>query len=173
MITYRTGNLLKLLAAPLPDEGINVLVHGANTLARMKSGIAKQIVETWPEVAKVDEEFYNLNKGISQAILGRFSVHKLDRKGWRGIVNLYQQETTRTSAPELTRHLNYEALYTGLERLEARFNNADLIFGFPKNMGCGLAGGEWSIVESMINHVFEDRNVVIVEWNPNEQYQNP
>ena len=35
------------------------------------------------------------------------------------------------------------------------------IIGFPYKIGCGLAGGDWNIVESIINEVFADYNVEI------------
>ena len=41
----------------------------------------------------------------------------------------------------------------------------DQIIGFPYKIGCGLAGGDWNVVESIINEIFKDYKVEIYKYN--------
>lgn len=157
MIREIKGNLLDF-----PD-GINAIVHGANTLNIMGGGIAKQIATRYPEAKYADEAFYLMSKALSDNMLGYASIAEVEGKG--RIYNLYQQSTVGVNG----RHVNYEALYRGLEfvhkNIEGRGVLSSTVVGFPKFMSCGLAGGEWSIVRPMIDYIFDGSEVVIVEFD--------
>jgi O-acetyl-ADP-ribose deacetylase (regulator of RNase III) len=57
MIPTIKGNLLDF------PNGITVIAHGCNTQGKMKSGLAKSIVELWPKVAEVDQAMHEAHKG--------------------------------------------------------------------------------------------------------------
>lgn len=134
-----TGDLLD---AP---NGINVIVHQANTDGIMGAGIAKAIKDKWPEVYDADKN-YHVPFGSER--LGWFSFANVKCNGERvGIVNLYGQrlkELSRFGIPT-----DYDALLQSMMRLKDSllmgYNlTGDLaIIGFPKGMGCGLGGGDW------------------------------
>lgn len=66
------------------------------------------------------------------------------------------------------RFLNYEAFYKCLEKVrDFMKENYFTSIGFAKNTGCDRAGGNWEIVHTMIDQVFKDFNVLIVEYNQN------
>lgn len=59
---------------------------------------------------------------------------------------------------------DYKALEEALEAFRDLLLNSDNdihTIGLPK-LGCGLAGGDWKIVETMIMRVFEDTSYNIV-----------
>lgn len=155
-MTELDGNLLEC------PGGINVIGHGANTMGKMKSGIAKSIVELWPAVAEADRDMHAKMSKAGLCYLGEVLEIKVSESPELFVVNLYQQATTRTSHPNKIRHVDYEAVYSALVKMEKLFPGEDAHFGFPKNLGCGLAGGEWTIVKSMIDHVYQNRKVTIV-----------
>jgi O-acetyl-ADP-ribose deacetylase (regulator of RNase III) len=147
------GNILDF------PEGINVIIHGCNTLNIMGAGLAKLIREKYPEVYAADTQaFYN-----GKVRLGRFSGCKVDDGKY--IINLYIQSEIGTSK----RMVDYEALYSGLQAMKTVMLMRDgkkFTVGFPR-IGCGLAGGDWHVVKSMIESVFggsENIQVVLVNY---------
>jgi hypothetical protein len=113
----------------------------------MASGIAAQISKLYPEAVIAD----NNTKPGDHLKFGAFS-NAIAANG-KIIYNLYGQYKYGTTI----RNVNYEALYTSLD-----LANKDMIqrniktAALPYNMGCGLAGGNWIIVNAIIEAVFKD-----------------
>jgi len=144
MITYIECDLLK--------ADIEAAAHGANCQCVMGSGIARHIREIFPEVYKIDCKTIKGDKNK----LGNFSVANVTGNQFnpnlKYIYTLYQQFNYGTES----RKLNYEAIYTAMEKMAANCqNNQILKVGFPKNLGCTLAGGNWNIVNEMIKAIFD------------------
>jgi len=62
---------------------------------------------------------------------------------------------------------DYAAMEEGLNKLKYILNYVDEYrfydeIAFPHSIGCGLAGGNWDIVQSLIFKVFEDWDGTIV-----------
>jgi len=152
MIEYRKGNLLALA-----ETGeIDVLIHGCNTNKIMGAGIAKQIKQKWPKAHLMD-----LNSKLSkeEKLNGKFTYAIIDSK--LIVVNAYIQERTAIRYNEIV--VNYYALYKALTNIRREFSG--LRFGLPY-IGCGLAGGNWEgIVKPMIEKIFENEDVVVVEFD--------
>ena len=139
MITDVDVNLLEY-----PLDGF---MHQANCFTTMGSGIALAIKNKYPELYKADVDYGR--KGDSSK-LGKFSTIKChdDKQGY----NIYGQY----NFGGWTRNTNYEALCTGFAgvRDHAMANNI-IRLGLPKNMGSVLGGGDWRIVRSIVEVVFE------------------
>jgi O-acetyl-ADP-ribose deacetylase (regulator of RNase III) len=153
------GNLLDF------PYGINAIAHSCNTLNVMGAGIAKQIADRYPEAKYADDSASkaDLNK------LGEFSFADIEindedsfpfqqfgiKKRNGTIYNLYTQSKIGSG-----REVNYEALYSSFVLLKKSLNNTQkTILGLPYGISCGLAGGSWKIVNSMINDVFSCKSV--------------
>lgn len=138
-------------------SGIQVICHQANCLATMGAGIARQIREQFPEAAKADREAFNKN----QAKLGLFSAVQISDDPPKYIVNLYGQHGI-----DGEKNTDYEGLYTSIDNLFKIISPKGYAVGFPKNMGCGLGGGDWRIVQSIIEVLMEKHgvNVTIVNY---------
>lgn len=140
-----------LLGHPLDGFG-----HQCNCFHVMGGGIALAIRNKYPEAYKAD-----VAHGLSgdRNRLGTFSwVKSWDDKI---IYNIYGQYDFGDG-----RRTNYEALYTGLRAVEKHALEANVkSLGFPKNMGCKLAGGSWRIVRALIEDVFIDSPIDVTICN--------
>lgn len=159
MKTTMQGNLIDLA-----EQGVfDLIVHGCNCQNTMKSGIAGEIASRYPEVAMKD----SLTKKGDSAKLGSFSMCRVQSPKTLNtfiVVNMYTQEFYGRN--ENVVYCNYSAIKYGFEklaRLMKQHGLQDYRIGYPK-IGAGLANGEWSIIEAIINQQLEgfDHTLVIL-----------
>lgn len=152
------GNLLDMFDACKFD----VIIHGCNCFCTMGAGIAQQIAERYPAAYNADQLTSNMK---SHEKLGLFSIVSWDDFIGRRkfIINAYTQH-------QPSRDLSYHALYHAFKNI---FYNLSLVVpyhplkvGIPQ-IGCGIAGGDWDIVEWLINKANRDFNidVTVVIYN--------
>lgn len=148
IFTKRTGDLLEQ-----PD--IDLIVHQANLEHTFGAGIARAIKQKFPYAYRADlKSLFN-----DPLKLGTFSLGIPDKDAGESgplVVNLYSQTSLYPS------HTSYDAIFEGLTELKAWLHPRHTKIGFPYQMGCGLADGNWSVVEAIINAVFEDSRFEIV-----------
>jgi O-acetyl-ADP-ribose deacetylase (regulator of RNase III) len=112
----------------------------------MGSGIAKLIRAKYPEAYVADSKAALLGTNI----LGNISIANTKDKT---IINIYGQFLYGRES----RKTNYEAVYQGLEKVRHYLETKKITkVGFPYKMGCVLGGGDWKIVNAMIESVFSD-----------------
>ena len=140
ILQYKKGDLLEAMRCGEVDH----IIHGCNSLGVMGSGIAKQIREEYPDC-------FELYKN-SELVLGRFS-HFLNDEA--SIFNLITQANFH---PRTIRHVDYEALATGLNKINKQWAGSH--FGLPK-IGAGLGGGDWNVIEAIIKSEMKDCKVTI------------
>ncbi len=143
MLKYKKGNLV---TAWLSNE-VDILVHSCNCFHTFGSGIAKEIRERIPEAYQAD---LKTERG-SVFKLGDYTQY--EAPNGQLVINLYgQYDYGRTGQ----RYTEYGSLNLGLGLLG---NNLDLskpyVIGVPK-LGCGLGGGDWELVESMLEFHLSD-----------------
>ena len=128
---------------------INTIAHSCNTQNVMGAGIAKSIKERYPEAFEADTKA-NLNLENS---LGYFSYCKLNSDPNKRIINLYTQQEFG-----IGRQVNYESFFNSIDYLCKAINSSpkadEYVLGFPFGISCGLAGGSWNIIKTMIEEVF-------------------
>lgn len=148
MITHIVGNLVK--------EPLDAFIHQANCFNTMRSGVAKDVSETYPEVYEAD---CGTEKG-DPGKLGTFSFAKT-HDGKVGY-NLYSQFNFGYDGKTYT---NYEAMRHGLllisDHIKANIK-FDAKVGIPVRMGCARGGGDWNTVLEIIKEVFEKDTLQIV-----------
>lgn len=141
------GNLL--------ESDCHVIIQQCNCFATQGAGIAKQIVRLYPSVLDADRK-YHLPIG-SRERLGHTSHVWVDGPHGRLLViNLYGQH--RYGKGLMT---EYDAFKRGLRSIMARLNKAgygNLKIGMPFGIGCGNAGGDWSVVFEIIKDVSNEFN---------------
>lgn len=127
----------------------DVICHCCNCFHVMGAGIAKEITSRWSEVYKKDKT----TDYASRLKLGTIGVVKLENCTKPSyIINMYGQ----FEYGKVQRYLDYEAFYKCLIKLrDFMKEKPDLVLGIPYKIGCGLAGGDWNIVKTMIYSVFE------------------
>ena len=143
-IEYRKGNLL--------DVQSGIIVHGCNAQGVMGSGVALAVRQKYPECfnAYANADLH----------LGLVVWHYENENLW--IANAITQDFYGTDK----RHVNYAAIAFCFEHV---FKNA--IYGsstpfevhFPK-IGAGLGGGDWNIIEQIINDCDPKDRVKKICW---------
>lgn len=138
-LTYKKGCLIEAAKA----GEVDAIAHQANCFNTMKSGIAPLIVAYCPEAGEADQK---TSRG-DIAKLGTTSVGFADDNAM--IWNLYGQFHYGREPGVV--YTNYHALEQALTHMGRWLyqSSGDNSIGLPK-LGCGLAGGDWAIVEGLI-----------------------
>ena len=176
MIEYIQGNLIEAFL----NEEIDILVHGCNCYTTMGAGIAKQIKDYFPQAYRADLEFDKKfeypNKKDKSIKLGKCSYAMIDRfitidgiayNNEGVIVNAYTQDTFW----DKSKMLSYDAIRQCFIEISDTVSFKEKVIGIPF-IGCGLAGGNWRIVERIINEIFTDRNIYVYYLKEQDFYKN-
>ena len=160
------GDLIKLAL----DGKFDVITHGCNCFCTMSAGIAPQMVKAFNvnkfsmeskdqvgninKLGCIDYEVKTLTGGKSE-----FDFFEFDLT----IINSYTQYGFgRNHSNGIEQPLDYEALTLCLRKINHLFKGKHI--GLPK-IGCGLAGGSWSIVSKIIRDELRECDVTIVIYN--------
>lgn len=151
MIKYVDGNLLDLA-----DQGhFDVIAQGCNCFCVMGSGLAPQIKAKYPEAYAVDCE----TTAGDEKKLGTITYTKNTTPI---VVNIYSQYDTK-GRRQGQMDLDYDALRSGIKAMKEKFSGKR--FGLPQ-IGAGLAGGDWTIIEKIIEEEMRGEYVTIVNYVP-------
>ena len=143
-VMHKNGDIFK------GDETFKV--HQVNCKGAMGAGIARQVRNDYPEVYDSYKNACDKVKDSSE-LLGKIQVVQT-KKGFY-IVNLFGQDDYKSATGRCT---NYEAFYTGLEKLKNYIirKNLPREIAFPCRIGSALAGGDWNVIYAMICSVFNN-----------------
>lgn len=147
MLKYKKGCLIK---AAKSGE-VDVIAHQCNCFNNMGAGIAPQIKKAFPEAWSVDSKTIKGNRSK----LGRLTIAF---SGSIIVFNLYGQYRYGAGV-----HTDYTALRSSLYHMRKYLNlSPNYRVGLPK-LGCGLGGGDWSIVSKIIEEELNGFDVTIYE----------
>lgn len=151
-IIYKKGDVVEAFK----QGEVDVLIHSTNCQGVMGSGIAKQIKAEFPEAYHEYKQSELYGGGlflgeVSGAIFNRVTCGKFG-----GILNVNGQDQfiDRTKC-----NTNYAALAKGLLACHEWIESGDVV-AMPK-IGAGLGGGDWKIIEAIIESAFQDREVLV------------
>ena len=155
-IEHKDGDLLT-------ETGLDAICHQCNCFKTMGAGLAAAIAKQYPEAMNIDRN--SLLAPYDR--LGAYTRAK--SKGPDGkpilIFNLYGQLHYGTGRPQTDYPSLEKAMKAMREYLMDKVARAKghARVGIPHGIGCGLAGGDWKIVEEMIEKVFgQDKCIVAV-----------
>ena len=155
-------NTIKHVKGDLLNSDCDYICHQVNCQGRMGAGIAKQIRDRFPEVYEKYMKRYDdtIWRGYSgEHMLGSIDVVRL-RNSDRFVINMYSQADYGYGK---TRYTSYDAFEWALKEIKLEVPIGYTI-GFPKNIGCGLGGGDWRIISILIESVLgDDYDVYIYE----------
>lgn len=156
MIHYVKGNLL--------DSNCNYICHQVNCQGVMGSGIAKQIRERWPEVYQsymnVHMNYALSGWGNRSKLLGKIDIVPINSSPYQSVINMFCQDTYGYDGD---RYTSYDAFVEALLKIKDTIHH-NFTIGFPKNIGCGLGGGNWKVISALIEAILgEDYDVYIYE----------
>lgn len=129
-----------------------VIVHQVNAQGVMGGGIALAIRTKWPQVWEEYRKVVKPNQPDSGFnYLGQVIYVEVEPGLW--VANIVgQQFYGREPGRQYT---SYEALEMGLHSVANFAANKELDVHYP-TIGCGLGGGDWTIVSSLIDKHFDD-----------------
>lgn len=127
---YKTGNLL--------ESTESYICHGVNCQGKMGSGVALAIRQKWP---KVFEDYTLWDKDIGLRP-GDVILTQLDDNKW--VASLATQEFYGYKG----RFCDYDAIRECFRKLNTIAAGKSI--AIPK-IGAGLGGGDWSIIEKIID----------------------
>ena len=145
MIKYVKGNLL--------DVTKGIIVHGCNAQGVMGAGVARVIKLKYPECFMLYKEYCDL--GYNN--LGEIIWYRV--KPDLHIVNAITQKQYGRDK----RHVNYAAITNVFSEVVRNAKALNLSIHFPK-IGAGLGGGDWNIIEMLINDCDPDDTVEKICW---------
>lgn len=146
------GDLLQLAEDGLFD----VILHGCNCLCNMGSGIAKTIKDKYPQAYKADCE---TEKG-DKSKLGTYTYSMIGKGNNVVLLNAYTQYAYSRDKVDV----DYDALKSVFIKIKKDFLGKRI--GYPL-IGAGLAGGDWKIIEAIINKELEGEDHTLVRFEPN------
>lgn len=131
MIHYVNGDLL--------EDKYTIFCHQVNCCKVMNGGIAKQIREKYPEVYRVYKNRENPSIGM---------IDWITTNDNRVCINMYAQQNYGYGL----RYTNYIAFSKCLVELALSLIlvSEDVIVAFPYKIGCGLGGGDWTVISALI-----------------------
>lgn len=152
MINVVEGNIL--------DAEENIICQQVNCRGVMGSGLAKQIRDKYVEV--YGQYRIICNQRVSKDLLGMCQMVAVGVGKAKYVANLFGQDNYGIDS----RKTDYPALKKAFESLRDFGQEYDLSIAIPFKIGCSLAGGDWDIVYSMIESIFEDIDVTIYKYEP-------
>lgn len=145
-----TGDIL----SPNDTDKITVICHQVNCKGVMGSGLAKQVREKYPQVfeeyKKKCHDYGSMNLGDCQWL---FVGHS------RFIANIFGQDSygrDRCYTDYVALHKAFDSLY--------KLTGSNVVVRIPYKIGCGLGGGNWNVVQDMINKCLVDKGVEVEIW---------
>jgi O-acetyl-ADP-ribose deacetylase (regulator of RNase III) len=133
----------------------------------MGSGIARQIRERWPWVFISYREYCSRHKNENTTPLGNIWGVCIDRdnRDAQWVINMFSQDNYGYDDSRFT---SYDAFAECLTAMRERLPK-DKTIGFPKNIGCGLGGGNWKVISALIEEILgDDYGVYIYEYEQEE-----
>jgi O-acetyl-ADP-ribose deacetylase (regulator of RNase III) len=147
MLLVREGDLL--------SSESDVICQQVNCRNAMGSGLAKAICDKWPVVKTA---YHRLCREVDDPykLLGVVQIVKHDCLPF-DVANIFGQLNYGRSKCCYT---NYDAIRAAFTRLNELYSEEKVI-SFPYMFGCGLAGGDWTIVANIMDDCFRERTVNI------------
>ncbi len=145
-IEYVTGDATRPIAS-----GNKIIAHVCNDRGGWGKGFVVAISRRWPEPEAAYRAWYAGQQGFS---LGEVQFIQVEHDIW--VANMLGQEGmgVRNGVPPI----RYEAVKTCLGKVADKTVELAASVHMPR-IGCGLAGGDWSVIEPIIEDVLVQRGV--------------
>jgi len=143
--------MVKYIKGDLFESKEEVIAHGCNCRGGYGSGVARTMAYRYPKARN-------------------YYLEKYDEDGWKlGEVQFVPQWDGKVIANCATQddfvprgicHANYDAIRVCMERVKDYARSKGFGIAIPK-IGAGLAGGDWTIIEGILNDVFSDYDITV------------
>jgi O-acetyl-ADP-ribose deacetylase (regulator of RNase III) len=134
-----------------------VIVHGCNNRGVMGSGVARQIRARWP----LAYEVYNIQ--FAQAGLALGSLVNVQTEDGKIIVNAITQDGFGGDG---AMYVSYDAIEQCFIALNDYMRDWNLQEAALPRIGAGLGGGDWQVIEQIINSTATNYTPVVYDFVP-------
>lgn len=152
-ITYLIGDATR----PTRD-GNKIIVHNCNNAGAWGAGFVLAISRRWP----APERQYRMFHRSNPKMLALGSVQFVNVEPDIVVANVIGQVLDGSHPP-----IRYEALKFGLLKVSNYANEIEASVHMPR-IGCGLAGGEWATVETLVKAAFSEADVPVFVYDLKE-----
>jgi O-acetyl-ADP-ribose deacetylase (regulator of RNase III) len=149
-------SVMKVLSGDLiqyaKDRKFDIIFHGCNCFHTMGAGIAYQIQQSFPGAYTADKKSWTSGDWEK---LGKYSSWKSE-DGKLTVLNAYTQYKPGAN-------FEYSALDQVTQVIAKNFRN--MTIAYPK-VGAGIGGGDWRIIEDILNYNFQKLDHTLVLFEP-------
>lgn len=152
-IKYTQGDLVRDA-----ERDFDVIGHGCNCWCTMGNGIALDVKNKWPRA-------YDADRATSLGDKDKLGTFTSWNTNGFSVLNLYTQWHYKGSDVKA----DYEAIRNCMKLVKKYFSGKKI--GLPL-IGAGLAGGDWGVIEKIIEEELLGEDVTVVIWeNSKESWQ--
>lgn len=152
-LTYITGDIL----TPNKSDKRVVVCHQVNCRGVMGAGLARQVRQMHPYVYSLyRDKCHQIQSGNGG--LGDVQFCSALERGGYVVANIFGQDGYGRDK----QYTDYDALRKAFAHIVQTFP-CDTI-RIPYKMGCGLGGGEWTVVETIINETLVAAGFNVEIW---------
>lgn len=141
-------------------EGNKIITHICNDIGGWGKGFVLAISKRWE---KPENEYRNWFKSDKNFKLGEVQMVQVEKNLW--VCNMIGQHKTISNSNGIP-PIRYEAVEKCLEKLSNEALQLNASIHMPR-IGCGLAGGKWEEIESIIERTLLRNNVKVYVYDFN------
>lgn len=146
----------------LLESPLRIIAHQVNCKGVIGGGIARQL--RW-KYSELFEEYQRHIKDCDNP-LGSYYLFKAKNEN-KEILNIFGQDGFGRDK----QYTDYQAVYIAFENyildtktLLENKNYSQMVIGIPYGFGCGLGGGNWNIMRSVLERIEREEDVVFIAY---------
>lgn len=158
LLRFRKGDAVNPLGGTF-----RYILQVNNNEGKYGAGFSGAIAKKWPQVEKEYRNWWRQQMGKLK--LGEIQVVQVQTD--TAVINMIAQDGIRESAKSKTVHIKYDALEECLKKAAKEIlDNGGSVH--TVRIGCGLAGGSWNEVESIIKEQLIKKGINVTIYDPEE-----
>ena len=130
-----------------------LIIHGANAQGVMGSGVAKVLRDKYPEIFKVYKEDLDYGMGLGNVSWCHLYVGQEEQRN----LHIASAITQEYYGGDGKKYVSYDAIDDAFNEIFGCAKEWDTTVCLPL-IGCGLGGGNWSVVEAIILSAADKNN---------------
>ncbi|MEZ6096772.1 MAG: macro domain-containing protein [Pirellulaceae bacterium] len=154
-ITYLTGD-----ATNPESTGPRIIAHVCNDIGGWGKGFVLAISKRWPEPESKYREWFS-EREANDFGLGAVQFVAVDEGLW--VANMIGQHKIKRG-DDGTPPIRYDAIEKCLHQIAKFAIDHQATIHMPR-IGCGLAGGNWSEIEPLVNQACSEANVPVFVYD--------
>jgi O-acetyl-ADP-ribose deacetylase (regulator of RNase III) len=140
-------------------KGMKIIAHICNDLGKWGKGFVMAVSARWPEPEAAYREWHR-DRSSNDFGLGAVQFVQVERYIW--VANMIAQHGVRGGSR--TAPIRYEAVEECLSKVSVKAVELGASVHMPR-IGCGLAGGQWERIESIIVKTLCEADVPVTVYD--------